>query len=119
MDGISDPGEITAAAERGLESISTQYKTQEVYQNQNLLGETSMAVFQGHSIETIDVYFQFTPDQATSTQGVAEVTDASTSMMTEGLISSMATFSPQVDTREICGVTFTRHDPPGIVAPFA
>lgn len=57
-DGISDMGELVSASIAGLESININFISQDVYQNGNLLGEVSTAVFQGKAVDAIDVHFR-------------------------------------------------------------
>lgn len=59
MDGVMDEDELTPAWKAGLESISLNYSTQDVWQNGNLLGEVSSAIYQGRKVEVADVYFRF------------------------------------------------------------
>jgi hypothetical protein len=61
VDGFSDDGEISLASVSGLDSISANYGSQDVYQNRNLLGEVATAVWQGKAVDAADVYFRNTP----------------------------------------------------------
>lgn len=85
VDGVTDAGELIFASAAGLESISTDYISQEVTNNGNLFGEVSIAVHQGQETSAVDVYFRFNA----GTAPVALHNDAQVG----SLISAMASFS--------------------------
>lgn len=58
-DGVTDAGELVNAANAGLTSISTQYRSQEVSQHGNLFGEVSRAVWRGREVDAVDVYYRY------------------------------------------------------------
>ncbi len=97
MDGVTDAGELSGAASAGLESISTNYASQEVFQNDNLLGEVAGAVWQGRAIDAIDVYFRF-KSGAGATDAVpmqqAGAIDAAAQAQATALLAAMAQFGP-------------------------
>jgi hypothetical protein len=64
-DGFTDAGELLNASNAGLTSISTDYKSQEVFQNGNLLGEVSTAVWRGREVDAVDVYFRYSSGAST------------------------------------------------------
>lgn len=59
MNGKTESNELRNAETAGLESISLDYTSQDVWENGNLLGEVSSAIFQGKKIDAIDVSFRF------------------------------------------------------------
>lgn len=58
-NGVTDDGELQSAEKAGLESISLDYISQDFWQNGNLLGEVSSAIYQGKKVDAVDVYFRF------------------------------------------------------------
>lgn len=86
MNGSTDEGELVTASAGGLESIGTNYISQDVYRNGNLLGEVSEAVFRGKTVDAIDVYFRFKDDPIVTLPH-------SDGSMAESLVSSMSSFS--------------------------
>lgn len=58
-NGTTDAGELQKASHVGIESISLDYRSEDLYQNDNLLGEFSTAVFNGRMTAVVDVYFRF------------------------------------------------------------
>lgn len=84
IDGTTDSGELSSASQSGLESISTNYLTQNLTNNGNLLGEASQAVYQGHETTAVDVYFRFSEIEKTVVQGGLDI---------HPLIAEMAKFS--------------------------
>lgn len=58
-DGVTDAGELVNAANAGLTSISTRYRSQEVSQHGNLFGEVSTAVWRGREVDAVDVYYRY------------------------------------------------------------
>lgn len=59
MDGVMDKEELVPAWKAGLESINLEYTTQDVWENGNLLGEISSAIYQGKKAEVADIYFRY------------------------------------------------------------
>lgn len=85
MDGVTDANELQNAAAAGLESISTDYASQEVYESGNLFGEVSTATFQGQDVAAVDIYFRYKAALSNASQGESAAPSA--------LISAMASFS--------------------------
>ena len=81
VDGLTDDGELVSASTSGLESISTDYLSQDVRNNGNILGEVSTAIYQGQSTTAVDVYFRFKTGA-----------EASSARNFDSLASAMATF---------------------------
>lgn len=84
MNGATDEGELRVASEAGLESISVNYQSQDVYQNGNLLGEVSEVVLNGQAQDAADVYFRYQ----------SGIDSAEVSRQVDALIAALATFSP-------------------------
>lgn len=84
VDAITDSGELVSASQAGLESISTNYLTQNLTNNGNLLGEVSQAVYQGYETKAVDVYFRFSEIEKTATRDGIDINP---------LISEMSKFS--------------------------
>lgn len=85
IDGLTDAGELVSASAAGLQSISTNYATQEVIDHGNILGEVSAAIFQGQETSAVDVYFRYSAgQQPDSIQANAKA---------DSLVSAMAAFS--------------------------
>ena len=86
MNGITDSGELVSAMSAGLESISVAYVSQNVFQNNNLIGEVSKAVVLGQEVQAADVYFRYksgTFDEVAAESQVA------------ALISAMSAYAPE------------------------
>lgn len=58
-DGQTDAGELRRAVDAGLSAITLDYRSQEVYQNGNLMGEVSSATLAGRRVDAVDVYFRY------------------------------------------------------------
>ncbi len=85
IDGLTDVGELVSASSAGLQSINTNYSSQELTNNGNLLGEISTAIFQGKETTAVDVYFRYTAGKN------SELKQGDTNI--DSLVSAMSAFS--------------------------
>jgi len=92
MDGLTDEGEMSSAAVAGLNSISLEYQSKDIYQNNNLIGEISDAVVNGKTVEAADIYFKFKSGTKNEVVTGSEIDDPQVGQV-NGLISAIATFS--------------------------
>lgn len=119
MDGFSDAGELRNASSAGLDSISTSYTSQDVYQHNNLLGEVSTAMWRGQSIDAIDVYFRFKPGAGVDTSPTAHASNGIVAAPAEPDLHSMtgwngpapATFGVPERFRTLSGTQAHSHAP--------
>lgn len=108
MDGVTDENELQSASGAGLESVSVNYTSQEVYESGNLLGEVSTAIFQGEAVDAIDIYFRFK-------QGADSNSASGSDASTGSLISAMSTFS--VPPGEFPTISSNRFLEPSLAIP--
>lgn len=92
MNGITDANELRSAASAGLDSISIIYQSQDIYQNNNLIGEVSQATVKRQTVEAGDIYFRFKSGSTDALNSPPE--SATLDNQINSLISAMAAFSP-------------------------
>ncbi|MCS4511901.1 hypothetical protein [Xylophilus ampelinus] len=102
QNGLTDSDELYSAAEAGLESISLDYISQDVYKNGNLLGEVSNTIFRGQEVTATDVYFRYKENS----QGAPK---SEVQQSVEPLLTAMSTFYTSASTSH--SVLQARNDP--------
>lgn len=111
IDGLTDGGELISASAAGLQSISTNYATQDVINHGNILGEISTAIFQGRETSAVDVYFRYTAGQKLDpTQGNGKADSLVSAMGSFSAPLATGVISPQsTDERRTLDVAVTSH----------